>query len=94
MTKKRKKLTPMQRLKQEIKIQKTMVKWKIPLYKSFVDKKKKIHIIRADSHNGKTLLKIKKILKGQKLDFILIDVDHKYKGVKKDFEMYSSLMTK
>jgi len=68
--------------------------WKIPLYKSFADKKKKIHIIRADSHKGKTLIEIKNILKGKKLDFLLIDGDHTYNGVKKDFEMYSSLMTK
>jgi predicted O-methyltransferase YrrM len=33
-------------------------------------------------------------LKGRKLDFLLIDGDHTYYGVKKDFEMYSKLVKK
>lgn len=37
-------------------------------------------------------MKVKSILNGENLDFIFIDGDHTYKGVKKDFEMYSKLV--
>ncbi|MEX2514713.1 MAG: class I SAM-dependent methyltransferase [Candidatus Paceibacterota bacterium] len=65
---------------------------KIPLFKSFASKDKKIYLIRKDSHKGITLDEVKEILSDQKLDFLFIDGDHTYDGVKKDFEMYSSLV--
>jgi predicted O-methyltransferase YrrM len=33
-------------------------------------------------------------LKDNKVDFLFIDADHSYEGVKKDFEMYSPLVRK
>jgi predicted O-methyltransferase YrrM len=32
------------------------------------------------------------ILDGRKIDFLIIDGDHRYRGVKKDFQLYSSLV--
>lgn len=66
--------------------------WKIPIYKTFVTNKQKIHFIRSDSHNKKTLENLKKIIGKRKIDFLLIDGDHTYEGVKKDFEMYNTLV--
>ena len=66
--------------------------WKIPLYKSFATKKQNIHLIRKDSHDVNTVNQIKKLLGNKKLDFLLIDGDHTYEGVKRDFELYSPLV--
>jgi len=69
--------------------------WKIPLYKSFARyPTQRIHLLRADSHNPNTLRKVREILAGKPLDFLFIDGDHTYEGVKRDFEMYSPLVRK
>jgi len=68
--------------------------WKMPIYESFVTRNQKIHLIRADSHDKETLKKVKRILGAKKLDFILIDGDHTFRGVKRDFDMYRSLVKK
>jgi len=68
--------------------------WRIPLYKSFALRKQKIFLIRADSHHQSTLDTVKRILNGRKVDFLFIDGDHTYEGVKQDFKMYSPLVRK
>jgi len=65
--------------------------WKIPLYQSFARNGQKIKLLRDDSHNVKTLELVKTALDG-KLDFLFIDGDHTYEGVKRDFNMYSPLV--
>ena len=66
--------------------------WKIYFYNSFRKDSQKIHLLRTNSHNNGTLSQIKKLLANKKFDFILIDGDHSYQGVKQDFEMYSELV--
>ena len=67
-------------------------RWKIPLFRSFVRVGQEIHLIRADSHDPKTFETVKEILGDRKVDFLFIDGDHTYEGVKRDFEMYSPLV--
>ena len=67
-------------------------KWKIPLYESLARENQKIHLIRNDSHNPVVLDGIKGVLGDNEVDFLFLDGDHSYEGVKRDFEMYSPLV--
>ena len=66
--------------------------WKIPIYQSFTKNGQKIKLLRADSHSPKTFKLVKTVLADKKVDFLFIDGDHTYEGVKRDFNMYSSLV--
>ncbi len=65
---------------------------KIPFYKAFAGEKQTLHLLRENSHAPETLDSVKKILKNQLVDFLFIDGDHSYEGVKKDFEIYSQIV--
>jgi cephalosporin hydroxylase len=67
--------------------------WKIPLYTSFARKKQKIELIRADSHSEVVFQQVKDLLKGREIDYMFLDGDHSYEGVKQDFEKFSALMS-
>jgi predicted O-methyltransferase YrrM len=68
--------------------------WKSVLFKGFVGKTQRLTLIRADSHKSETLENVKRVLNGRVVDFMFIDGDHSYEGVKSDFEMYSPLVSK
>jgi predicted O-methyltransferase YrrM len=66
--------------------------WRKWLYKLFVIGKQKIYFIRNDSHSKQTLEEVEKLLNGGKIDFLFIDGDHTYEGVKRDFNIYSKIV--
>jgi cephalosporin hydroxylase len=51
-----------------------------------------LHFIRDDSHDIATRTKVVEILGGKEIDFLMIDGDHTYEGVRQDFEMYAPLV--
>ncbi len=67
--------------------------WKIPLFKSFASRQQQINLIRANSHLDQTLLQVKSCLDSKAIDFLFIDGDHTYEGVRRDFEMYSPFVS-
>jgi cephalosporin hydroxylase len=48
--------------------------------------------LRQDSHSPATLNQIIALLDGRKIDFLFIDGDHTYEGVRADFELYAPLV--
>lgn len=67
---------------------------RVSIFKKFITNKQKMYLIRDNSHLENTKNKLKKILGKNKIDFLFIDGDHTYEGVKIDFEQYSPLVKK
>jgi predicted O-methyltransferase YrrM len=66
--------------------------WKEPTYRSFAKKGQTVNLIRANSHDKETFTRAASHLNGKKVDFMFIDGDHTYEGVKQDFETYREFL--
>jgi predicted O-methyltransferase YrrM len=51
-----------------------------------------VDVVRADSHLPQTVEALVSILDGRAVDFLFIDGDHSYGGVRRDFELYAPLV--
>ena len=67
--------------------------WKEGLYQKFKKENQTLHLLRKDSHLESTRDEIMVSMKGAKFDVIMIDADHSYEGVKRDFELYKELVS-
>jgi predicted O-methyltransferase YrrM len=64
----------------------------IPRLASFTQAGQTLHFLRRDSHEEETRTQLIALLEGAAVDFLMIDGDHTYDGVKRDFELYSPLV--
>ena len=65
---------------------------KIPLFRKFPKSGQQLHLIRADSHLQETKERVLRILDSELLDYLFLDGDHTYEGVRQDFGMYAPLV--
>jgi predicted O-methyltransferase YrrM len=72
-------------------VQNRYPEWRARLYRGFGRDNQSVHVIRADSHDVSTVEDVRRHLPGGKFDFLFIDGDHSYDGVRRDFELYSPL---
>lgn len=70
----------------------TYPRWRSKLYERFGRDGQTMHVLRADSHLEATRAAVLERLGGRPLDFLLIDGDHSYTGVARDFELYLPLV--
>jgi predicted O-methyltransferase YrrM len=62
------------------------------VYRKFAKSNQSLHLLRKDSHDPNTRDLVRSLLGNRPLDFLFIDGDHSYDGVRADFETYAPLV--
>ena len=66
--------------------------WRRRIYRSFARERQRIVLIDGDSHAPATRELLLRHLAGRPIDFLFVDGDHSYAGVRRDFEDYAPLV--
>jgi predicted O-methyltransferase YrrM len=66
--------------------------WKEPYFYRFAQRRQRLHLLRADSHSAETIAEAGRLAGERGFDFILIDGDHSYGGVRHDFLSYRPML--
>jgi predicted O-methyltransferase YrrM len=61
-------------------------------FKTYAKKGQQLMFLRKDSHALATKQALEKLLAGRPIDFLFIDGDHRYTGIKRDWKLYSPLV--
>jgi predicted O-methyltransferase YrrM len=64
----------------------------VPLLRAMPSERQTLRLIRGDSHDLRTYEETRRWLGGEPLDCLLIDGDHRFEGVRRDFLMYAPLV--
>ncbi len=67
-------------------------RWRERLYREFRHGRQELALIRGNSTRDAARRMVVEELDGRMIDFLFIDGDHSYAAVKRDFELYSSLV--
>lgn len=67
-------------------------RWKEKLYRAFARPGQTLHLVRANSHLSETRRLVEHLLQGRPIDVLMIDADHSYEGVRRDYELYTPLL--
>jgi predicted O-methyltransferase YrrM len=65
---------------------------RIPYYRAFGSRGQRVRLLRADSHSPASLAAVKRAATGRPIDFLFVDGDHAYDGVRQDFYTFGALV--